>query len=100
MPCSAGGTTDALARLLQKVLREFMEQARKASAGLNYGSSGIGSFAHLAGHEFSRRGDLNMTHVPFKGGSEVVTALLQGEVQGSFLTAMEATPLARSGKSG
>jgi tripartite-type tricarboxylate transporter receptor subunit TctC len=81
-----------------KTLREFMEQARRSGGGANYGSSGIGSFAHLVGHEFSRRAGLDMTHVPFKGGSEVVTALLSGDVQGSFLTAMEATPLTRGGK--
>jgi tripartite-type tricarboxylate transporter receptor subunit TctC len=81
-----------------KTLKEFMAQARKPGAKMNYGSSGIGSFAHLAGHEFSRLGDLDMTHIPYKGGSDVVTALLGGAIQGSFITAMEATPLAQSGK--
>jgi tripartite-type tricarboxylate transporter receptor subunit TctC len=50
-----------------------MAQARKPGAKFNYGSSGIGSFAHLAGHEFSRLADLDMTHIPYKGGSDVVT---------------------------
>jgi len=81
-----------------KTLKEFIDQARKSGAGLNYGSSGIGSFAHLAGHEFSRMGNLNMTHVPFKGGSEVVAAIFSGSINGSFVTAMEATPLVQSGK--
>jgi tripartite-type tricarboxylate transporter receptor subunit TctC len=81
-----------------KSLQDFMAQARRPGAKMNYGSSGIGSFAHLAGHEFSRLGGLDMTHVPYKGGSEVVTGLLSGSIQGSFVTAMEATPLAQSGK--
>lgn len=81
-----------------KTLKEFMDNARKQGAGMNYGSSGIGSFAHLAGHEFTRQGNLNMTHVPFKGGGEVVPALLNGTVDGSFLTALEATQMVAGGK--
>lgn len=81
-----------------KTLKEFIEQARKPGAGMNYGSSGIGSFAHLAGHEFARMGNLNMTHVPFKGGGEVVPAIMNGSIHGSFVTAMEATPLVAAGK--
>jgi tripartite-type tricarboxylate transporter receptor subunit TctC len=81
-----------------KTLKQFIEQARKPGTGMNYGSSGIGSFAHLAGHEFSRMGNLNMTHVPFKGGGEVVPAIMGGSIQGSFVTAMEATPLVAGGK--
>jgi tripartite-type tricarboxylate transporter receptor subunit TctC len=73
-----------------KTLKDFMAQARKPGAKFNYGSSGIGSFAHLAGHEFSRLAD--------KGGSDVVAGLLGGAIQGSFITAMEATSLAQSGK--
>ncbi len=81
-----------------KTLKEFIEQARKPGIGMNYGSSGIGSFAHLAGHEFGRAGGLNVTHVPFKGGGEVVPAILNGSIHGSFLTAMEATSLVQGGK--
>lgn len=81
-----------------KSLKEFLAEARKPGAGMNYGSSGIGSFAHLAGAEFARMGNLNMTHVPFKGGGEVVPAIMSGSIHGSFVTAMEATPLVAAGK--
>lgn len=79
-------------------LKDFLAQARQRGSDMNYGSSGIGSFAHLTGHEFARLGKLDMTHVPYKGGSEVVTGLLSGSIQGSFLTSLEAVPLAQSGK--
>jgi len=81
-----------------RTLKEFMEMARKPGAKMNYGSSGIGSSAHLAGYEFARLGQLDMTHIPYKGGADVVTALLAGDIQGSFLTAMEATVLVQSGR--
>lgn len=81
-----------------KTLRDFMDQARKPGAHMNYGSSGTGSFAHLAGHELARQGLLDMLHIPYKGGADVVTALLAGDIQGSFITAMEATSLVQSGQ--
>ena len=81
-----------------KTLRGFMDQARKPGAHMNYGSSGTGSFAHLAGHEFTRQGRLDMLHIPYKGGADVVTALLAGDIQGSFITAMEATSQVQSGQ--
>ena len=81
-----------------KSLKEFIALARKSGDGVNYGSSGIGSFAHLAGHEFGRAGGMNATHVPFKGGGEVVPAILNGSIHGSFLTALEATSLMLGGK--
>lgn len=81
-----------------KTLPALMDQARQPGARMNYGSSGTGSFAHLAGHEFARQAKLDMEHIPYKGGSDVVTALLAGDIQASFITAMEATSQVRSGK--
>ncbi|MFT3816569.1 MAG: tripartite tricarboxylate transporter substrate binding protein [Rubrivivax sp.] len=81
-----------------QTLRAFIEQGRKSGAGFAYGSSGIGGFGHLAGHEFARMGGLDMTHVPFKGGGEVATAIMGGSVQSSFVTALEATPLVTAGR--
>jgi tripartite-type tricarboxylate transporter receptor subunit TctC len=81
-----------------KTLKEFMEQARRPNAKWNYGSSGIGSLAHITGHEFARAAGLDMTHVPYQGGAPVVTALLQGDIQGSFVTGLETAALVKSGK--
>lgn len=81
-----------------KTLREFMTQARAQSGKYNYGSSGIGSLAHLTGHAFSRQGNLGMVHVPYQGGSQVTTALIQGDIQGSFVTGLEAASQVQSGR--
>lgn len=81
-----------------KSLSDFMLGAQKPNANWNYGSSGTGSFAHLASWEFAHDGKLPMEHIPYKGGSEVVNALLAGDIQGSFITAMEAAPLVDAGK--
>jgi len=80
-----------------KTLKEFMQQARKPGANWNYGSSGIGSLAHITGHEFARAGKLEMLHVPYQGGSQVMTALIQGDIHGSFVTGLETAALVKSG---
>lgn len=79
-------------------LEELMRRARLPDARVNYGSSGIGSLAHLTGFEFARRGKFDMTHVPYKGGSLVATGLLQGDIQCSFVTSLESASLVQSGK--
>lgn len=81
-----------------RTLQALMEQARQPDARVNYGSSGIGSLAHLTGFEFSRRGKLDMLHVPYQGGSLAAAGLLQGDIRCSFVTAIEAGALVQSGK--
>ena len=59
----------------------------KARPGqLNYGSSGTGTPAHLAGVMFNEAAGVNLVHVPYKGSSPALTALLSGETQLMFGT--------------
>ncbi len=81
-----------------KTLSEFVQQTRKPGANMNYGSSGIGSLAHLTGYEFSRLGKLGMVHVPYQGGGPATAALIAGDIQGSFVTGLESAALVSSGK--
>jgi tripartite-type tricarboxylate transporter receptor subunit TctC len=57
----------------------------KANPGkLNYGSSGVGSTHHLSMEALKAGLGLDMTHIPFKGTSESVPALLGGHVEVAF----------------
>jgi tripartite-type tricarboxylate transporter receptor subunit TctC len=62
-------------------LRGFIDFARKEGTKVNYASSGVGSPGHIAGGYLNKSANLAMTHVPYKGGSEAVRALVAGEVQ-------------------
>ena len=64
----------------------------------NYGSSGNGGGAHLAGESLRTMAKLDMTHVPYKGASPALVALLGGEVKFMFVSILAATPLIESGK--
>lgn len=56
-------------------------EAAKANPGkLNYGSSGVGGSNHLNPLAFERQAGVRLTHVPYRGGGPMLTALLGGEV--------------------
>ena len=64
-------------------LSDFIKEAKTKQ--LAYGSAGNGSVHHLTMAVFlSRAGVQNMLHVPYKGGTALVAALLAGEVQSGW----------------
>jgi tripartite-type tricarboxylate transporter receptor subunit TctC len=59
-------------------LKEFIDFAKAKPGAIFYGSTGNGTMAHLAGEMLSKRAEINMTHVPFKGATGV-TDMLGGQ---------------------
>jgi tripartite-type tricarboxylate transporter receptor subunit TctC len=60
---------------------EALLKAAKAKPGaINYGSSGVGGSNHLNPVAFARQAGVQLTHVPYRGGGPMLTALLGGEV--------------------
>jgi tripartite-type tricarboxylate transporter receptor subunit TctC len=61
-------------------------QLAKAKPGnvMSYGSTGYGAAPHISAELLKRTAGINITHVPYKGGSEAVSALLGGHLQMSF----------------
>jgi tripartite-type tricarboxylate transporter receptor subunit TctC len=72
----------------------------KANPGkYNYGSSGVGSILHLCGEEFkTMAGELEITHVPYKGSAPMDTDLMGDHISMAFDATPTALPLAVSGK--
>ena len=79
-------------------LREFIEYARNNPGKLNFGSSGNGAAPHLAAVLFMRVANVEMVHVPYKGGGPAVQALLAGDTQFYFATPPSVLPLVRAGR--
>lgn len=70
-----------------KNVKELIALARAKPGRLNYASSGIGSSAHLSNELFNSMAKVSITHVPYKGVAEGVTALASGQIEmifGSF----------------
>ena len=62
-------------------VKELVEMAKKAPGTLNFGSGGPGSSEHLAGEMFKATAGINITHIPYKGGSSVINDILAGHVK-------------------
>jgi len=77
---------------------ELIAYARQNPGRLSFASSGIGGSQHLAGEDFKRRAGVDLLHVPFKGTSEAIAAVLSGEVDMTFTSLSGAVPQWKSGK--
>jgi tripartite-type tricarboxylate transporter receptor subunit TctC len=81
-----------------KTVKELLSLARAKPGSLNYGSSGNGTITHLAGELLKYMGKVSITHVPYKGGSPALTALVSGEVDLTYENSLIITPHIKSGK--
>ncbi|WP_233233737.1 tripartite tricarboxylate transporter substrate binding protein [Bordetella sp. LUAb4] len=81
-----------------KTVAELIENAKSHPGKMNYSSAGTGSAIHLAGELFKAKAGVDVVHVPYKGASPALTALLGGEVDLMFSSTMEAAPMLSSGK--
>ena len=69
-----------------KTTKDFVALARSKPGQMVYGSSGNGSFVHMAMALLNNMTDTKMVHVPFKGGGPAVVALASGELQAMTAT--------------
>ena len=79
-------------------LAEFVALAKSKPGALSYGSAGNGSVHHLTMAVFASRAGIDLLHVPYKGGSALVAALLGGEVQAGWSGIPNVAPHIKSGK--
>ncbi len=79
-------------------LQELIAIARKSPGKLNYATSGNGGAPHLAAVLFMRLANIDIVHVPFKGGGPAVQSLLAGDTQLSFATPPSVLPLVQAGR--
>lgn len=79
-------------------LDDFLQRAARAKGGVAYGSSGVGSLAHLTGAYFAQQAGLDMLHIPYVGGAPMMLALFQGDLQATFTTGLDGAAMVRSGQ--
>ena len=77
---------------------EFIKLARSSAKKLNFSSFGDGSSAHLVGEMFKHAANVDMVHVPYKGGGPALAAVMGGEVQATFSNLSVALPQVKGGK--
>jgi tripartite-type tricarboxylate transporter receptor subunit TctC len=79
-------------------LAEFIKLAKANPGKYTYGSSGIGGAGHLAGELLKMMAQIDITHVPFKGGGPAMQAMLGGQIDSYFATPVAAGPHVKAGK--
>jgi tripartite-type tricarboxylate transporter receptor subunit TctC len=67
-----------------KTVAELIAKAKSAPGKLNYGSNGNGTSLHLCAELFKGATNTSITHVPYRGSAQALTALLAGEVDMMF----------------
>jgi tripartite-type tricarboxylate transporter receptor subunit TctC len=77
---------------------EFVRYAKLNRGKLNYGSFGLGSSNHLAYELFRQKSEIEIAHIPYKGGAPLITALIAGEIQSSMDVFSTAYPNVKSGR--
>lgn len=63
-----------------KNFNDYIEAARRQPEKIDYGSTGIGTSPHLLLEEVADAAKVQLNHVPFKGNSDQMQALLGGHV--------------------
>jgi tripartite-type tricarboxylate transporter receptor subunit TctC len=80
-----------------KTVPEFIAYAKANPGKVSMASTGVGSTTHMTGKMFKMMADIELVHVPYRGGTAVVADLIGGQVQVLFL-GTETIEHIRSGK--
>ena len=80
-----------------KTFQEFIDYTRRANPPIAYASGGNGSQHQMSMEMLKQRAGINLTHVPYKGGSPATTATVAGETLAMFAGTSSAGQI-RSGK--
>lgn len=78
-------------------LKEFVAWAKAQRAGVDWSTAGSGSTPHFVA-EMLRESGVNTTIVPYKSGSEGVTAVVAGNVQATSEASIVVLPQVKAGK--
>lgn len=79
-------------------LEELVNYAKERPGKLSYASFGIGTSAHLAGEMLKDAADIDILHVPYRGGAPAMTDLLGGRVDLMIQNLPDVLPYLASGQ--
>ncbi|MGK7864868.1 Bug family tripartite tricarboxylate transporter substrate binding protein [Falsiroseomonas sp. E2-1-a4] len=78
-------------------IAELIAHCRANPGQLNFGSAGSGGSIHLAGELFKSIAGIDIVHVPYRGGAQMLQDLLAGRLQIAFDNTPQILPHIRSG---
>ncbi len=81
-----------------KTLKDYVEYAKKNPGKVTYASSGIGGAGHLAGELLKKMAQIDIVHVPYKGGGPAMQGFLGKQVDSFFATPVSSIKQIEAGK--
>jgi tripartite-type tricarboxylate transporter receptor subunit TctC len=81
-----------------KTVQDFISDAKAKPGSISFGSVGIGSAVHISAEKFRLAAGIEATHVPYRGGAEVISDILGGRLDFYFCPLATALPLIREGR--
>ena len=81
-----------------KSIRDLIALGKSKPGQIAFASSGNGTILHLAAETFKSMAGIDMIHVPFKGSSQAVQAVMAGEVAVTFSTMPPAVTNVKAGR--
>lgn len=81
-----------------KSVQDLLKAARAKPGELNYGSFGLGSSPHIDTEALSAVAGIRLTHVPYKGGPDILQGLMGAQIEFSITGLPPTLPLIRQGR--
>ena len=78
--------------------QELVVLARRKPGEVTFASAGLGTAIHLAGEQFRQVAQVDINHIPYRGGGPSVIDLLSGKVDFTFSTIPAILEHVRGGK--
>lgn len=79
-------------------LSDLLQAAAAKPGGLSFGTAGVGTGQHMTGELLANRAGVSFMHVPYRGESASVSALLGSEVDFIVVAPTAALPQVKAGK--
>src|SRR5579872_3432210 len=81
-----------------KTVQDFIADAKAKPGSISFGSVGVGSATHISAEKFRLAAGVETTHVPYRGGAEVIADILGGRLDFYFCPLATALPLVKEGR--
>ena len=79
-------------------IQDVIKLAQSRPSQLTYGSGGIGGTTHLASELFNEMAHVKIKHIPYKGASDLITAVAGGQIDIGMSTLPAVEPFLQAGK--
>lgn len=81
-----------------ETIQELIETIKANPGEITFGSAGNGTTSHLAGVMLSRQLDLDMVHIPYRGGAPAMADLMGGQIDMMVEISASTVPQVKGGR--